>query len=457
MAQGSITEDLIADAKLVAGYGQRAGLFEDDLLFVAIAKVERLTLEDRTLGRDEFVELQREFNRSRKIVSFPVFAALRNGWSPLVVSRALSASVVLCVLLSILLMTIVGRLTFVYNQGSTLMGDLQLLESQGYDRRFGQLERRLVSASVQAHPAAEASAGSAALLPSLGAEQAMAATGTNVQENVEQMAVDNYYDMLSEIKTLDRTIDDIGLRSQRYLLSAIYPLPLMQAAHLKLASLFGGENYSDVPPPGAKPDVAALMRVASARVGVHSQPVAAPPTNPSFVNANCLRAEDQALVGALPGDEQSALGHSIRQDIVRSFQFACANGLRYTSAYMPPLEQWKGLIRDRLNPYLFWILPGLYGALGAMLYFMRSILDPLMPNPRWVRIIHRMALGALAGIIVAWFWQPLGGEGGDLSNLGFGPFTFAFVAGFSMDIFFALLDRLVAVSVAGIGKLGQSA
>lgn len=447
MPEKSMTDDIIADAKLLAGYGQRAGLFKDDMLFVAIAKVERLDPADRTLGRDELIELQREFNRTRELIPFPVFAALRNGWSPLVVTRALSFSVVLCVVLSILLMVIVGRLTFVYNQGSALLSDLQTLQSQGYERRFGQLERRLVAASVAAPPVAAASDSQAS--PATGAT--LPASNSADQDNIEQMAVDNYYDMLTEIKTLDRTIDDVGTRSQRYLTSAVYPLPFMQAIYQWTTQLLGGQTYSDVPPADVKPDSPAD---AAAPQSVDRSPESSPTTNPYSINANCLRGKTDANAAAPAA--ASALGASIRTDIDRAFKFACDNGLRYTSAYMPPMEQWVGLITDRLSPYLFWILPGLYGALGAMLYFMRSILDPLQPNPRWVRIVHRMALGALAGIIVAWFWQPLGGPGGDLGSVGFGPFTFAFIAGFSMDIFFTLLDRLVAVSVAGIGRLGNS-
>lgn len=462
MADTTLVDDLISDAKLVAGYGQRAGLFEDDQLFVAISRVERLPADERLLSCDEMVELQREFNRSRKIVPFGVLAALRNGWSPLVISRSLSLSVVLCVVLSIVLMTVVGRLTFVYNQGRTLLVDIERLQSQGYEQRFGQLERRLIAAMGTTPPpgpkADPVAPGADAGTPPSPAPQPPAG---NPQADVEQMAVNNYYDMLSEIKSLDRTIDDVGSRSRAYVQAASYPLPLMQTLHRKLSALSGStEAYTDVPPDNVVKVAPEPPERASATAAGAGGTTAVTPTAAQIVyekNSNCALANGQYKAKVLPGDPSSAFGSSIRRDIEHSFGFACANGLTHTAAFMPPLEQWKVLIRDLLDPYLYWILPSLYGALGAMLFFMRSILDPLQPNPRWVRIIHRMALGALAGIIVAWFWQPLSVDGGELQNAGFGPFTFAFIAGFSMDIFFALLDRLVAVSVATIGRIGNAA
>jgi hypothetical protein len=100
-----------------------------------------------------------------------------------------------------------------------------------------------------------------------------------------------------------------------------------------------------------------------------------------------------------------------------------------------------------------WILPALYGALGSLIYYMRSILSPLLPNPSFDRVAHRVALGAFAGISVAWFWSPSGADNLNVGDLSLSVFTIAFLLGFSVDVFFTLLDRLVTLAKGGISKL----
>lgn len=123
---------------------------------------------------------------------------------------------------------------------------------------------------------------------------------------------------------------------------------------------------------------------------------------------------------------------------------------------VPSVDLWVARIRDSIDPYAVWILPCLYAALGSMIYYMRLILNTTQPNPPVYRIAHRMALAALAGMILAWFWGPAFGDNSEFRSVGFGLFTFAFVVGFSIDVFFTLLDRLVSVSTAAISKLGTS-
>jgi len=108
-----------------------------------------------------------------------------------------------------------------------------------------------------------------------------------------------------------------------------------------------------------------------------------------------------------------------------------------------------------LSPYALWILPALYGALGGIMFHMRMILNPLLPNPPLSRLIHRIALGGLAGMILAWFMAPGTKLGGEVTGIGFSLFTFAFLFGFSLDIFFAVLDQFVSMSVAAIKKFGS--
>jgi hypothetical protein len=88
-------------------------------------------------------------------------------------------------------------------------------------------------------------------------------------------------------------------------------------------------------------------------------------------------------------------------------------------------------------------LPMLYGGLGFMLR--RSLsndpADYLMITSG-VQTAMRIGLGCVAGIIVGWFNLPSANE---ITTLASTQFAIAFLAGFSIDIVFLLLDRTVSV------------
>ncbi|MDP1902130.1 MAG: hypothetical protein Q8K96_17035 [Rubrivivax sp.] len=108
--------------------------------------------------------------------------------------------------------------------------------------------------------------------------------------------------------------------------------------------------------------------------------------------------------------------------------------------------------RNKVNLLVSWMLPGLYGLLGACVFLMRDLLrvnglGTVGPDARIVDLLSlllRVSLGGLAGIIIGWFWVPTAGTPNSsaiaVSSISFGV---AFLAGFSIDSLFALLDRLI--------------
>ncbi len=106
--------------------------------------------------------------------------------------------------------------------------------------------------------------------------------------------------------------------------------------------------------------------------------------------------------------------------------------------------------RSKVNMLMTWLLPGLYGLLGACVYLMRDMLrspddrlDPANPVLHNLSLLLRIALGGLAGIIIGWFSVPAsitsGAAAPPISSI---PFGVAFLAGFSIETLFSLLDRL---------------
>lgn len=90
-----------------------------------------------------------------------------------------------------------------------------------------------------------------------------------------------------------------------------------------------------------------------------------------------------------------------------------------------------------------YVLPLLYGLLGAFTYVLRTLSRDVRafsytPDSE-VRYQIRLVLGMLSGLAVTWFIEPGSGTVQALS-----PLALAFAAGYSVDILFAGMDRFVA-------------
>jgi hypothetical protein len=132
---------------------------------------------------------------------------------------------------------------------------------------------------------------------------------------------------------------------------------------------------------------------------------------------------------------------------------ACfAKSLPIAGDYEFPMVSMIYATRNKVNLLVSWLLPGLYGLLGACVFLLRDLLivnrlSKTRGDPRIVDLLSlllRVALGGLAGIIVGWFWVPTSptptSSAITVSSISFGV---AFLAGFSIDSLFALLDRLL--------------
>ena len=107
-------------------------------------------------------------------------------------------------------------------------------------------------------------------------------------------------------------------------------------------------------------------------------------------------------------------------------------------------------LKLKINLLVTWLLPGLYGLLGACVYLMRDMIMTRNQQGTGTRsilnslsLVLRVALGGLAGIIIGWFWVPGAvGNGSTVPQISSIPFGMAFLAGFSIETLFSMLDRL---------------
>jgi len=90
-----------------------------------------------------------------------------------------------------------------------------------------------------------------------------------------------------------------------------------------------------------------------------------------------------------------------------------------------------------------YLLPLLYGLLGAFIYVLRDLLREIRQLTYTfdseIRYRLRLTLGALAGMIIGWFLKAE--EAGAVASLS--PMAMAFLMGYNVDVLFALMDKLI--------------
>ena len=112
------------------------------------------------------------------------------------------------------------------------------------------------------------------------------------------------------------------------------------------------------------------------------------------------------------------------------------------SNYFQSNLQIRRSLQEKMSILWTYILPMLYGLLGSSVFIMRSILGG---NYNFTifqfsasALILRISLGGISGLVIGWFTLTQ-----DASKLTTTPFAVAFIAGFSIEILFSLLDRFI--------------
>lgn len=121
------------------------------------------------------------------------------------------------------------------------------------------------------------------------------------------------------------------------------------------------------------------------------------------------------------------------------------------------------LQKARNNVYIlgFYILPLFYGLLGGFAYVLRSLTketkELTYTKNANIKYTLRALLGAVAGMAVGLFWREM--ENQELLGLleSLSPLAIAFIFGYSVEVLFALIDRLmVSVSRREINNLSNN-
>lgn len=102
-------------------------------------------------------------------------------------------------------------------------------------------------------------------------------------------------------------------------------------------------------------------------------------------------------------------------------------------------------VETEVNIIQTYVLPLLYGLLGSCAYVLRQLALEIRARTfrrelgiaYWLHIF----LGVLAGLAIGWFLRPEGGSDGLIRGLT--PFALSFLAGYSVEVLFSGMDRLV--------------
>lgn len=344
-------------------------------------------------------------------------------------------------------MVLAGHLSQIYNNGVSLLSEIRVLSVSHPDRRFGQLSRQLLAARK---------------------EIANSASKSGSLES-QSLGLQAYFQVFDDLRELDLQLSQVSGRVEKYSDQASFPII---GAKLFLYYYYAFQRYLNV----ADSDTLIWLQ--------KQNPASLPGPNPAQNGAVPVSPLPQPIVAVLSElglynkspfcaqkiDAENLIRDQVRfiDDVMHYNYFAnvakeyfyaniynnCFESIKYGPSYIPSMDELASSVSGLIAPYAMWILPGLYGAIGATIFYLRMILDPLVPDPSKSRIFHRIVLGALSGMVLAWFWVPDTRFGTDLANIGFSLFALCFIFGFSLDVFFAMLDRFVKVSVGAIGQMG---
>jgi hypothetical protein len=329
---------------------------------------------------------------------------------------------------SVVLMIIAGQLFQVYSQGVAILQEIRALSLSDPDRRFGQLTRQLVSARQ---------------------EISLSSDSSQDKDTLKRQA---YFQIYDDLRNLDQRLFSVVKKVDEYRETSSYPFTgsyLILDIYYRAQQALGYDGKE------------ASRHFAFGNQSSLPYQDSSGKSSPTESSSGCPRAalfatevdKQISYIGEKLGDTKN-FQSMVKDYINSSIYMLCYEYIYYTPYYIPSMEALSADVSDNIAPYALWILPSLFGALGAIIFHLRVILDPLRPDPGPIRILHRVVLGSLSGMVLAWFWIPESGAGIDLSSIGFGLFALSFIFGFSLDVFFTMLDRFVVVANTAIGNMG---
>ena len=390
----ALLDELLDDAKRVAAYGQRTGRLRNTELIAAIAAVEGLP--NKAWSAPEVVALQTATNAAMQAISPTNLADLRGNWNPF--QSGGTGKQFLFVVATLGLMALTALATFEYNRGVNLLKGVETLQTDNPRAEIGAIIRQLMTVDTSSEPE------------------------TQLWARLEEP----HYALLDRLHEIDGRLGFFLPEMNKF-----------QAGHQLPHEMLGSA-------------IASVQQFAGSMMGMAqaaSEPGGEKPASVPAAGVAACEQRAQAKAQYISDFAGTQVAMVLSEYLSNVLDIVCAEGISYPPTSIPSYAGFIDEIRTWTSIWGLWYLPALYGALGAMLYYMRRILDPTIPDPPAIRIAHRTALGAFAGVIITWFWAPNAELSQGVSNIGLTLFTLAFLIGFGIEVLFALLDRIVGALI----------
>lgn len=397
--------DLVNDAFRVARYGVRTGRFTDGTLFEALQKVKASGV---SWSNAAIVDLQAALNLAIAAIRPVTLADLRN-WDPFEtpprITNMRKAGKIAFMLAAILLMFVCGYYTIWQKKATALLSELAATEALPQDRLVNEL---------------------------------LFYTGDDGGDAVAQR--------LPDITVSDKVDELRAIHGRKQLNHAAYN-------ELEVSSVVFRPQWNRFVnhARGLFSATVTPANAANAPLGTGTEPPAADGMKPPV---NCAQDVDPRPAVRDLEALGSRVGHrdALRREVfcILDIDMPQDDARTNAAAMTLFLTQWIDVLG-------LWMLPGLYGALGAMMFFMRNFLDPLLPEPSVMKVVLRVCMGMFAGVSVAWVWAPSALiQGIGITDVSIAALTLAFLVGFGIEVFFALLDKLVTMISGTIQRQDQA-
>ena len=394
---------LVADATLVAEAGARLGWLDPGAdLLPAIAAARRTASGDDAAALEQ--RLHQALNAAVKAIAPITLDDLRRGWRPYETTLPRRIGIACFFVFSVALMVFCAYASQVYERArSTDATTLELQDARGAEqamRLFGMLKRNQQEVEESL---------------STGKKEFLYEVFGKALFDLKAMQVKN----LAYAPIASNTLNDLEMLVDPAVALQRLRDPANPSGLREVQGWLKATGYGPNPP-----------AVAAEGGGAGALPVAAAQAAaPAPAQSAEARAPDVLVL----------LDSYLKQ--LRRFNL----GIELHIDPLQPQDYFSNLFRLR-NGIAFvglWVLPALYGMLGAVVFHLRRILDPATPELSWMRITFRVLLGGFAGIIVVWFWTPSASKLSQAEFVTLSSFGLAFLVGFSTDVFFRALDRLV--------------
>jgi hypothetical protein len=449
---------LIADAERLADAAILQGKLKDDTLVNAIEAAEKALESEKELSEARR-QLQICLAACLRDFEQTTIVDLRDSWEIGVGFRKRRADFIVTAVISFILLFFTAYSTSIYNRALIARQDaieLQRFSVMEASVRVVDLVRlysRQNSQSAQAGPGLEAQSLFRVVHEIAQFQQSRLSLEGEFREILR--GLDRIEAIFTVLLTPVTLISEIVWRLSGWLSGGVLPTNLQpQGTQLALSDQGGMAGVNQAQPSRLQLDgLPSSLRETVQRLQPTSpQPgtgigQAAPPSSPgpSLPNdSNRLRPEDGGNA-TRPGSELSDLRPHRLEDFLRerNLIFQALQQMDAVHRLHDNFDHHIRSIKPKIDNLANWILPGLYGALGAIIFFMRRYLNPNLANPDLTSVCYRTLIGGFAAVIFAWLWSYLPSNARAEGGLSPAPFVLAFIVGYSTDLLFQALDQAV--------------